>query len=342
MTKDIGIGVIGLGMGRSVLQANNDDGSRMVVTGVCDLNEGKMAECADTYGVGFTTTQYQRLVQRDDSEVIAVYSPDHLHCQHILAALAEGKHVIVTKPMVNTMEEAEQVVAAVQQSGKKQLVAQTQRFRPEHLAARDLLDRGELGDLIFLQTSYVHDMRPVLATPGRDWRKDPAKKDWLVGAACHAIDLALWFGGDVAEVSAYANSGGVLDGREGDNNFVINLRFTNGAIGRILALFSVVRPPPGLGVLGLCGTRGSIAGTRVSLDTAEGVVESELAVDAALAKGHGGETKRILKHLQDCILNDAAPMVDAVQAARTLAVALAVRDSIRTGASVRFRLEYGR
>lgn len=337
MTKDIGLGVIGLGMGRQALRVNQDRSSRMVVKGICDLDERKMEQHAREYHVPFTTTHYPELLQRDDIQVIAVYSPDHLHCAQILAALDAGKHVLVTKPMVNSMEEAAQVTAAVRETGRTLLVAQTQRFRPEHMAAKRLLDSGQLGKPVFVQTGYVHDMRPVLETPGRDWRRDPSRKDWLVGAACHAIDLALWFGGEVDAVSATADNGGVLRDRAGDNNFVINLRFSSGAIGRVLALFSVVRPPAGLDCLGICGTRGSIVGRHVSLDGSDGVVDSELPVDAAAERGHGGETERILRHLEDCLVNGLAPEVDAVQASKTLAVAVAARESVATGRSIAVR-----
>lgn len=340
MTKDIGVGVVGLGMGKNVLQANRDGASRLVVRGVCDLDQGKLQACAAAHQIGLATTDFQELLECDDIQLVGVYSPDHLHCDQILAALAAGKHVIVTKPMVNTMAETERVIAAVRRSGRKLLVAQTQRFRPENMAAKELLDSGRLGSPIFVQTGYVHDMRPVLATPGREWRRDPAKKSWLVGAACHAIDLALWFGGDVAEVSACANQGGVLEARAGDNNFSINLSFRGGAIGRVLALFSVVRPPAGLDALALCGTRGSVVGTRVTLDGPDGPVESDLPIDREAAKGHSGETALILRHMEDCLANDTAPLVDAVQAAKTLAVAVAAQESIETGKSVVARTDF--
>lgn len=340
MNKDIGIGVIALGLGRQVLQVNHDDRSRMVVTGICDLDERKLADCAAKHGVGFATTRYQELLVRDDIQVMAVYSPDHLHCEQILAALEAGKHVVVTKPMVNTMDEAERVIDAVRRSGKKLMIAETDRFVPEHLAAKGLVDSGKLGEPIFVEKDYVHDMRPVLTTPGRDWRNDPEKKSWLVGAACHAIDLVRWFGGDVEEVSAYANDKDVLGTRRGHNNFVLNLKFGNGALGRVLALFGVVRPPGALGGFAFCGTKGSIVGTRVSLDGPEGVTETDLEVEAEASAGHGGETARILAHLEDCIVNDSNPMLDAVQGAKTLAVSLAALESIEAGRPVKVRTEF--
>ena len=340
MDKDIGIGVIALGLGRQVLQVNGDNRSRMAVKGVCDLDEQKLADCAERHDVGFTTTDYRELLVRDDIQVMAVYSPDHLHCEQILAALEAGKHVVVTKPMVNTMDEAERAIDAARRSGKKLMIAETDRFVPEHMAAKALVDEGKLGEPIFVEKDYVHDMRPVLATPGRDWRSDPKKKGWLVGAACHAIDLVRWFGGNVEEVSAYANDKGVLDTRSGDSNFVLNLKFENGALGRVLALFGVVRPPDALGGFAFCGTKGSISGTRVSLDGPDGVTESDLEVEDEASAGHGGATARILAHLEDCIVDDRRPMLDAIEGAKTLAVSLAALESIETGRPVKVRTEF--
>ncbi|MBT3380340.1 MAG: Gfo/Idh/MocA family oxidoreductase [Lentisphaerae bacterium] len=340
MRKDIELGVIGLGMGKHVLRVNHDATSRMIVRGICDLDERKLSDHAREHDIELATTHYEALLERDDIQVVGIYSPDHLHADQILAALAAGKHVVVTKPMVNSMAEAEQVIAAVRRSGKTLLVAQTQRYRPENMATKRLLDAGEIGDVVFVQTGYVHDMRPVLATPGRDWRRDPAKKDWLVGAACHAIDLALWFGGNVDTVSAYANDGNVLPDREGGNNFLINLTFQNGAVGRVLALFSAVRPPPGLSTISVCGTRGSVVGSRVSRDGPDGVEESELPVEDSAGGGHASETTRILRHMERCIIGEECPEVSAVQAARTLAVAIAAKESIRTGKSVRPRMAF--
>jgi len=338
--EDIGVGVVGLGMGRHVLHVNRDPASRLVVRGICDLDERKLADLAAAFDVELATTDYEELLGREDIRLIGVYSPDHLHCAQILAALAAGKHVLVTKPMVNTLAEAEQVIAAVRGSGRKLMVGQTQRFRPEYMAAKELVDSGRLGAPVFVETSYVHDMRPVLATPGRDWRRDPGKKDWLAGAACHPIDLARWFAGEVDSVTAFANNGGVLPGRAGDNNFVLNLKFRNGAIGRVLALFSVVQPPSGMHGLTFCGTRGSIAGDRVSMDGPDGVVKCDLEVPATQAKGHASETARILRHMAACIIEDRPPMIDAVQAARTLAVAVAAIESIATGRSAKPRTEF--
>ena len=102
--KDIGVGVIGLGMGRTVLAINEDKASRLAVRAVCDTNEELLARIKEQYRIPFATTDYRELIGRPEVAVVAIYSPDHLHMEHIEAAVKAGKHVICTKPMVVSLE----------------------------------------------------------------------------------------------------------------------------------------------------------------------------------------------------------------------------------------------
>lgn len=332
MTKDIGLGVVGLRMGRNALCIQRDPTCRLGVRAVCDIDEDVLQERAREYEVGFATTEYHELLARRDVDVVAIYTPDKFHCEQILQALEAGKHVVVTKPMVNSVDEAQQVVEAVRGTGRKLLVGQSRRFEPKVMAAKALLDSGRLGEPVFIQAGYIHDMRPVLARTS--WRRDPANKIWLIGAACHPIDLVRWFGGEVVEVSAYANDGESLGDRPGPNNFTLNLVFKNGAIGRVVALFGVIHPPEDLTPFTVCGTKGSLVGTKYSVEVPPHGYESyDLEVPEVEGKGHGGETVRYLRHFAECLEDDRTPMVDATQAARTAAVGQAAMRSLESGRS---------
>ena len=278
------------------------------------------------------------LLGREDIDVIGIYTPDRLHVEQILQALDAGKHVVVTKPMVNTVEEAEQVVAAVRKTGKKLLVGETIRFNLTNMAIREMVDGGKIGDPVFVEAHYLHDMRPVIARTS--WRSDPMDKRFLVGNACHPIDHVLWFGGDAEEVSAYANDGGILEGREGYNNFVVNIQFKNGMIGRVLGLYGMVHPPVPMEDFMICGTKGSITKQKYTLDTPDGVKTYDLEVPPDEYAGHGGQVVRYMVHLEDCILNDKEPLVDAVQGAKTTALSHAGLESIETRKSVKVRTDF--
>ena len=78
-------------------------------------------------------------------DVVCVYSPDHLHAEHCIVALENGKHVVCTKPMVTTLEDARKLVELVRRKGVKFLVGQTMRFDRQFLAARKMYDDGAPG-----------------------------------------------------------------------------------------------------------------------------------------------------------------------------------------------------
>jgi len=346
MVKDLGIGLIGIhGLGKTVGPINEDSSSRLSVRSVCCLEEDQMREFADQWNVPHRTTRFQEVLARDDVHIIGIYTPDSLHAEMILQALDAGKHVVVTKPMVNTMEEVEQVVAAVRKSGKKLLVGETVHFDLPNVAAKRLVDSGRIGKPIFIQSSYIHDIRPVIAE--RPWRLDPTNKIWLVGSVCHPLDFQMWFGGDVDEVSAYANDGGTIAGRKGANNFIVNLKFKEGAIGRVLGLYGVVHPPQGCSPSSVFCTKGSIVGRKYTVDSPgspHGVQEFDLEIDERdddkSQKGHAPSVNRYLKHLEDCILNDKTPCCDVIVGAKTTAISWAAQESIDTGRSVKVRNEF--
>ena len=329
MSSDtIGVGVAGLSMGRHVLQVNRDPESRFQVRALCELDESRIEKYSREYNVGFATKEYSEMVSRPDIDAVAVYTPDHLHAEHILMALDAGKHVLVTKPMVNTREEASKVLSKASETGLKVMVGHTRRFLPDILAARALMENGTIGEPVFLQFGYVHDMRTVIHTPGREWRRDPNKKSWLVGSACHPIDLALWFGGEAVEVFATANNGKVLeDERKGNNNFLINLVFRNGAVGRVLALFSVVDPPKNLSLAAVCGTKGSIVGSVVSVDKEGKTEELPLEIPREIDNEKSSTEGRLIADFEQCIVQNRRPSPDAAEAAETLEIFLCAGES---------------
>src|SRR5437899_2168274 len=130
-------------MGRNLLCANAAERFPAEVRAVCDLVPVRREAATREHGVAFATEEFDALLERRDVEIVAIYTPDHLHCEQILRALDAGRHVLVTKPMTVGDEESARVVAAARRTGKMVMVAQTQRFVPFHRAVRRLVDLGE-------------------------------------------------------------------------------------------------------------------------------------------------------------------------------------------------------
>jgi predicted dehydrogenase len=112
---------------------------------VCARSQSTIAAVLEAYDVPFGTTDYRELVARDDVDVVTVFSPDHLHVEHCVAALENDKHVIGTKPMVTAFEHALSLVTLTREHNRKFLVGQTMRFDRQFVMAKKQYHDCDLG-----------------------------------------------------------------------------------------------------------------------------------------------------------------------------------------------------
>ena len=271
--------------------------------------------------------------------MIGIYTPGPLHGDQIVSALNAGKHVMVTKAMAYSMEEVEAAVEAVDRTGKVLLVTQTMRGDAKHMEAKRLCDEGVLGDLILAEATYTHDLRPVYA--GTPWRTQ-MPQDLLLGGACHPIDALRWFMGDIEEVHCYGLRGGIAADYPQEDNFLINIRFASGRIGRVATLCGVVHPPALLmNGLYIYGTRGTIIDGKVRLEPDRNLPFREYDVSFPMTeRGHGTEMIVMMRHMADCVLNGAKPWVGVREGARVVSTGLACWESLRTGRPVKVHNEF--
>jgi predicted dehydrogenase len=336
--SSIGIGVIGFGgMGRTVEVLKMASDLRYELRAVCSLNPEKLRQRAQQAGVSFWTTDYRELIARKDVDLVVVFSPDHLHAEHCLAAIAAGKHVVCGKPAGVTVDEVREVVRQVRMTGVKFLAAYTMRQEQQFYAAKKLLDDGDLGQLIALEGHYIHDMRDTYEnTP---WRLE-APQDMMFGGCMHIIDILRALGGDVEWVQAYANQGHLTPTYPIPDNFYINLKFKSGAIGRVSGLYGVIHPPQPMHQFNLYGTKGSLVSEfgpsqmRVVLDKIVGhptMVTTFNPEPESRKFGYGLNLVRYMRQMQDCIDYDREPFPGAVENAKSVSVGAAAWESIKTG-----------
>jgi predicted dehydrogenase len=310
------------------------------VTAICDVAEDLLAAVSEEHGIQNATTEFDELVDRDDVDIVGIYTPGPLHAQQILAALEAGKHVMVTKSMVYTMEEAERVVEAVDRTGLVLLVTQSMRGRFDFMEAKRACDAGEIGELFMAEAHYVHDLRPVYERS--PWRVQ-MPQDLVLGGACHPIDMLRWFMGDIDEVHCYGLRSGVAPDYPQEDDFVINVLFKSGKIGRVANFLGLVAPP---GVpaneLTVYGTKGTIVNGRKRVDPEGFVPEREYTVEYPTSppQGHGQEMVVMMQHMADCMLKGEKPWVGVREGARVVATGLACWESLRTGLPVKVRNEF--
>ncbi|NLD72568.1 MAG: Gfo/Idh/MocA family oxidoreductase [Chloroflexi bacterium] len=126
------------------------------LVGVATSRPETARRAAEQGGFAFGTADWRDLLDRDDIHIIDIASPNHLHLEQLLAAIAANKHIYCDKPLVVTAEEAARVEEALAgYRGIGQMTLQY-RFYPATLRAKQLVDEGLLGNLIGLRGAYLH------------------------------------------------------------------------------------------------------------------------------------------------------------------------------------------
>lgn len=342
--QSFGIAVVGLGEGKGLVKGLSGHPELKVVMSVCDTNGDLAGEVARQFAVPHHTAELDNALAHADVDIVAIYTPDQLHVKHIRASLEAGKHVICTKPLVNSLAEAKEVVAlADTYKDQKLMVGQSSRFFGSMQHQRMAYENGKLGELSFVDASYVHDMRWFYGD--RAWAKE-GDFDLILACCSHPVDLARWYLGDVQEVHAFADrsSIGVQAGFHGNDTFVVNLRFENGRVGRVLGFYGLEQPHalrPWIEV-GLYGARGSMISSYPQLESVVKLTgeterkenyfeESYHFFQFEGVNHHAGEFLNYTEYFAKSLVAGETPQPDARDGFKTIATLEAVRASTRSG-----------
>ena len=214
MSEDLGIGLVGYAfMGRAHSNAWRSVGSffdlpmKPRMAAICGRNEEAVAAAAEQFGWGSHETDWKRLIERDDIDIIDVCTPGSSHAEISIAALEAGKHVMCEKPLANTAEEAQAMADAAAKAaveGVRTMVAFNYRRVPAAAYARDLIAAGKLGEIRHVRAVYLQDW---IVDPDFPlvWRlvADEAGSGALGDIGAHIVDLSQFLLGDeIASVSA--------------------------------------------------------------------------------------------------------------------------------------------
>ncbi|WP_026547607.1 Gfo/Idh/MocA family protein [Paenarthrobacter nicotinovorans] len=206
-----------------------------------------VAEAAAKYGWAESATDWRSVIERDDIHIIDICAPGWMHAEIAIAALEAGKHVLVEKPLANTLGEAELMTAAAAKArsrGVQSMIGFNYRRVPALALARELIAEGRLGTIRHIRAAYLQDWLTDPASP-MSWRlrKETAGSGALGDIASHAIDQILYLlGDDVTEVSGRLRT--FVDQRPGaegpedvtvDDAAWVNLSLASGAIASVEA-----------------------------------------------------------------------------------------------------------
>jgi predicted dehydrogenase len=173
---------------------------------VCGRDPSRVAEAADRLGWAETETDWRRLVERPDIDLVDICTPGDTHAEIAIAALAAGKHVLCEKPLANTVAQAEEMAAAAERAaadGVRAMVGFTYRRVPAIALARRLVAEGRIGEIRHVRAQYLQDWISDPEAP-LSWRLDKSKagSGALGDIGAHIIDLTQHITGErLTEVS---------------------------------------------------------------------------------------------------------------------------------------------
>ena len=177
------------------------------LTALAGRNAAAAQAAADKLGWDSVETDWRRLIERDDIDLIDICSPGNTHAEIAIAALEAGKHVLCEKPLANNVAEAEKMTAVASSAAERGVYSMcgfTYRRTPALALAKRMVDDGRLGELRHVRAQYLQDWLSDADAP-LTWRLDKSKSGSgsLGDIGAHSIDAAQWVtGSNITGVSA--------------------------------------------------------------------------------------------------------------------------------------------
>ncbi len=222
---------------------------------VCGRSQAKLEAFAEQWGWAEVSLDWESAVSRSDIDVVDIAVPNALHAPIALAAAAAGKIIFCEKPLSLSVEEAEQMAAAI--DNVPNLVWFNYRRVLAIAFAKQLIEEGRLGT-IFHYRSYYFNQSGTDSSKAQTWRyrRSEAGSGAVGDLLSHSIDTAIYLNGEISELSSTTHT--FAPSREIDDAVQVMTRFANGSIGSFEASRFGVGRRNGNG-FEIYGSKGSLA-----------------------------------------------------------------------------------
>ncbi|MEO2077936.1 MAG: Gfo/Idh/MocA family oxidoreductase [Bacillus sp. (in: firmicutes)] len=307
---------------------------------VCDINEERAIEVAEKFGAK-AYTNYEELLNDGAVDAVSVCTPNYLHAPISIAALHAGVHVLCEKPMATSKQEAEAMISAAKESGKKLMIAHNQRFVPSHQRARKLIESGEIGKIYSFRTAFGHGGPEGWSVDGKEswfFQKEKAFVGAMGDLGVHKTDLLRYLlGEEIIEVGSFVETS-AKDFADVDDSAVCILKTKSGIIGTLAASWAYVSKEDNSTII-----YGEKAILRLEDDPVNSLVvqyKNGEVVNYQLGRiqsnEEGGQNNsRVIDLFVDAVVNNQEPPVPGEEGMKSLNVILAALESNETKQIVR-------
>jgi predicted dehydrogenase len=310
--RKVRVGIVGFGVCRFGAAFSFQDHPNVEIVAVSDLMPDRCAELAKACRCAKTYPSLEELVKDDRIEAVFVATDAPSHARHCIEVLKHGKHAASAVPAVyGSLEEADQLFAAVKTSGRKYMMFETSCFHEDLYAMRTLYQAGLLGKVVYAEGEYYHYMEQPI----------PSFKDWRVGLPpqwypTHSNAYYVGIGsGSFTEVSCMGMPSLVQHLRPENNRYknpfgteIALLRTSEGGSARMAVSWDTP---------GHEGEMGRVRGQKGALYTNFQGLAKELPSTKrpplppkVEAGGHGGSHGYLMNEFVTAILQDRTPLVN--------------------------------
>ena len=342
MNKKVKVGLIGSQFISHIHALSLKRCSEAELFAVASPTPGNAQKFAAKNGIPHPFTDYKKLLEMPELDMVVVGAPNDMHCAITLDAASAGKHVVIEKPLCLNLSEADRMIGACRKARKKLMYAEELCFAPKYVRLKQLLDSGALGSPTLIKQSEKHDGPHA----PHFWDVNRSGGGVTMDMGCHAIQFFRWMLDRAPIKSVYAQMGAFVhrDRTEGDDNALIIFEFDNGVVA--LAEESWTKK-------GGMDDRAEIHGSKgvAYADVLHGnAIETYSTEGYDYAVEKAGSTKgwsftiyeeewnygfpQEMAHFVDCVQNDKQPLVTGEDGRAVLEALFAAYESARRGHKV--------
>lgn len=275
---------------------------------------------------------YESAMAYERVDAVYICTPHYLHLEHARMAAAAGKHILMEKPLARTAEESQAIIDSAAGAGVTLMVAENYRFMPPVLAAKEIVDRGDIGTLRLVQLQEDFPFQPA------EWRNEADLNGGgvIIDGGIHKASLLAYLAGNPSEVYA-AEVPSAQPGLAAEDGVVAMLRYSSGLVGVINHTWSAGphNPRPWVTVSGSAASIAfELGGDWIDTIDATGRRRQQLGEDRAGLAG-------MVREFRQSILESRSPAMTGEEGMRDVALVEACYSSMRSGAPVPFRLPGG-
>jgi predicted dehydrogenase len=221
--------VIGLNQGFNHCRGYSKAKNALLVA-VSDLVETRLEKTVQEFPGIDTYKNYKEMIKRNDLDVVSITVPSFLHTQIALDVIESGKNILIEKPLALTLEDCDKIIHKAKKRGVKVGVQFNKRFHPLFKDIKDLIEKGEIGQIAAISATYWRFPFGVTSKPGQWSGKRKYAGSILFEDGIHWLDLIRWFTGEIIKVHSIDNNW-VRQEFDFSQTIFMNLEFKNGGIG---------------------------------------------------------------------------------------------------------------